>query len=37
MMWCVCVQYLLFSSSDLIPLDQFVFNTEAHPLKIMQP
>ena len=29
--------YLLFSSSDLVPLDEYVFNTEAHPLKIMQP
>jgi mannosyl-oligosaccharide alpha-1,2-mannosidase len=26
--------YLLFSDSELIPLDQFVFNTEAHPLRI---
>ncbi|KAJ9518727.1 hypothetical protein QJQ45_018696 [Haematococcus lacustris] len=24
--------YLLFSEPDVIPLDQFVFNTEAHPL-----
>lgn len=24
--------YLLFSPSELIPLDQYVFNTEAHPL-----
>jgi len=26
--------YLLFSEHDLIPLDQFVFNTEAHPFRI---
>lgn len=26
--------YLLFSDSDLIPLDKYVFNTEAHPLSI---
>ncbi|KAL1555856.1 Mannosyl-oligosaccharide 1,2-alpha-mannosidase mns3 [Salvia divinorum] len=26
--------YLLFSSSDVIPLDEYVFNTEAHPLPI---
>lgn len=26
--------YLLFSPSDLIPLNEWVFNTEAHPLKI---
>eukprot|EP01133_Synstelium_polycarpum_P015435 gene15435-18304_t len=26
--------YLLFSESTLIPLDQFVFNTEAHPIPI---
>lgn len=26
--------YLLFSDDDLIPLDQWVFNTEAHPLPI---
>ncbi|KAI6703447.1 hypothetical protein NL676_012583 [Syzygium grande] len=26
--------YLLFSDSDVIPLDKFVFNTEAHPLPI---
>lgn len=26
--------YLLFSEPDEIPLDQFVFNTEAHPLPI---
>ncbi|OHT08081.1 Mannosyl-oligosaccharide 1,2-alpha-mannosidase MNS1 [Tritrichomonas foetus] len=26
--------YLLFSSSDVIPLSQYVFNTEAHPLRV---
>jgi len=26
--------YLLFSEDEVIPLDQYVFNTEAHPLKI---
>ncbi|KAK4778488.1 hypothetical protein SAY86_006016 [Trapa natans] len=26
--------YLLFSDADLIPLDKFVFNTEAHPIPI---
>ena len=26
--------YLIFSSDDLIPLDQWVFNTEAHPLPV---
>ena len=29
--------YLLFSPNDLIPLDKFVFNTEAHPLPVFQP
>jgi hypothetical protein len=24
--------YLLFSNDSLIPLDKYVFNTEAHPL-----
>ncbi|CAH2036410.1 unnamed protein product [Thlaspi arvense] len=28
--------YLLFSPSSVIPLDEWVFNTEAHPLKIVQ-
>eukprot|EP01090_Pellita_catalonica_P019429 TRINITY_DN660_c0_g1_i2.p1 TRINITY_DN660_c0_g1~~TRINITY_DN660_c0_g1_i2.p1 ORF type:complete len:472 (-),score=40.84 TRINITY_DN660_c0_g1_i2:525-1748(-) len=28
--------YLLFSPPDVIPLDSFVFNTEAHPLPIME-
>lgn len=27
--------YLLFSDSSIIPLTEFVFNTEAHPLPIM--
>lgn len=27
--------YLLFSPNDVIPLDQYVFNTEAHPLGVM--
>ncbi|KAK7255060.1 hypothetical protein RIF29_28462 [Crotalaria pallida] len=27
--------YLLFSPSSVIPLDQWVFNTEAHPLRIV--
>ena len=26
--------YLLFTDEDLIPLDRWVFNTEAHPLPI---
>jgi len=26
--------YLLFSEDSLIPLDQYVFNTEAHPLGV---
>jgi len=26
--------YLLFSPTTVIPLDEWVFNTEAHPLKI---
>merc|ERR1719158_2552759 len=28
--------YLLFSPDDVIPLDEYVFNTEAHPVKIFQ-
>ncbi|GAA5961860.1 hypothetical protein JCM3765_004098 [Sporobolomyces pararoseus] len=28
---------LLFSGPELIPLDQFVFNTEAHPLPVFTP
>lgn len=27
--------YLLFSPTDLIPLDKYVFNTEAHPLGVI--
>lgn len=27
--------YLLFSPPSVIPLDKWVFNTEAHPLKIV--
>lgn len=27
--------YLLFSPSDLIPLDKWVFNTEAHPIRVI--
>ena len=26
--------YLLFSNSDILPLDEIVFNTEAHPFPI---
>ncbi|KAF8971818.1 glycoside hydrolase family 47 protein [Flammula alnicola] len=29
--------YLLFDSSDVIPLDRHVFNTEAHPFPIFDP
>jgi mannosyl-oligosaccharide alpha-1,2-mannosidase len=29
--------YLIFSEPDLISLDEFVFNTEAHPLKRLLP
>jgi mannosyl-oligosaccharide alpha-1,2-mannosidase len=25
--------YLLFASDDVLPLDEFVFNTEAHPIR----
>ena len=28
--------YLLFSDDSVIPLDQWVFNTEAHPLPVMK-
>lgn len=28
--------YLLFDSSDPIPLDKYVFNTEAHPLSVFE-
>jgi len=26
--------YLIFSDDDVLPLDEWVLNTEAHPLKI---
>ncbi|RUP52116.1 glycoside hydrolase [Jimgerdemannia flammicorona] len=29
--------YLLFSPKDIIPLEHYVFNTEAHPLPIFKP
>ncbi|KIM47401.1 glycoside hydrolase family 47 protein [Hebeloma cylindrosporum] len=29
--------YLLFDNSDVIPLDRYVLNTEAHPLPIFNP
>ncbi|KAG8810136.1 mannosyl-oligosaccharide alpha-1,2-mannosidase, partial [Serendipita sp. 399] len=29
--------YLLFSDASTLPLDQYVFNTEGHPLPIFQP
>lgn len=29
--------YLLFSEPDVVSLDQFVFNTEAHPLRRPYP
>ncbi|KAJ7016913.1 glycoside hydrolase family 47 protein [Mycena alexandri] len=29
--------YLLFSDNTVLPLDQYVFNTEAHPLPIFSP
>ena len=29
--------YLLFCDDDVLPLDQYVFTTEAHPLKMMSP
>eukprot|EP01126_Amoeba_proteus_P036523 TRINITY_DN3729_c0_g2_i1.p1 TRINITY_DN3729_c0_g2~~TRINITY_DN3729_c0_g2_i1.p1 ORF type:complete len:639 (-),score=128.12 TRINITY_DN3729_c0_g2_i1:147-2063(-) len=29
--------YLLFSSHDVLPLDKFVFNTEAHPFPVFDP
>ena len=31
---CFRYLYLIFSDDDLISLDEFVFNTEAHPLII---
>jgi endoplasmic reticulum Man9GlcNAc2 1,2-alpha-mannosidase len=29
--------YLLFSDDDMLPLDRYVFNTEAHPLPMFLP
>ncbi|SJL08272.1 related to alpha-mannosidase [Armillaria ostoyae] len=29
--------YLLFDDADVLPLDEYVFNTEAHPLPIFNP
>lgn len=29
--------YLIFSEPDLISLDDYVFNTEAHPLRLPKP
>jgi hypothetical protein len=29
--------YLLFSPDDFIPLESYVFNTEAHPLPVFTP
>lgn len=29
--------YLLFGDSDMLPLDRYVFNTEAHPLPVSLP
>jgi mannosyl-oligosaccharide alpha-1,2-mannosidase len=29
--------YLIFSEPDLVSLDDYVFNTEAHPFKIPKP
>jgi hypothetical protein len=29
--------YLIFAEPDLISLDDYVFNTEAHPFKIPKP
>lgn len=29
--------YLIFSESDLVSLDDYVFNTEAHPFLIPKP
>lgn len=29
--------YLLFGSNDVLPLDKYVFNTEAHPLPVFTP
>lgn len=29
--------YLIFSEPDLISLDDYVFNTEAHPFRLPKP
>lgn len=29
--------FLLFSDDDVLPLDRYVFNTEAHPLEVFDP
>ncbi|TNY18789.1 glycoside hydrolase [Rhodotorula diobovata] len=29
--------FLLFSDKDLVPLDRYVFNTEAHPFPVFEP
>lgn len=29
--------YLLFSSPELLPLDKWLLNTEAHPIKLQPP
>ena len=28
--------YLIFSDEDILPLDKYVFNTEAHPFRIRE-
>ena len=28
--------YLMFSPPDLLPLDKWVLNTEAHPMRILE-
>lgn len=33
--FCFRYLYLLFSGDDLLPLDHWVFNTEAHPLPVL--
>lgn len=35
--WAETLKYLflLFGPTDVLPLDEYVFNTEAHPLKVM--
>ena len=30
-------EYLIFGPSSVLPLNQWVFNTEAHPFKILGP